>query len=180
MKLRYFALGIVAGVAAVLICFFGYFQFGFAPVGTKDPQMPFERYLARTARHAWVAKAAQTQSPVQPTEAALLAGARVYRAECAVCHGLPSRKATNIQKGLFPDAPALVKGKGVTDDPVGSTHWVVAKGIRMSGMPSYERWLSDEQLWQVSLLLLKANELPASVQDLLKQPDTVMAASDPR
>ena len=39
---------------------------------------------------------------------------------------------------------------------------------------------SDEQLWQVSLLLLKANELPASVQDLLKQPDTVTAASDPR
>ncbi len=57
--------------------------------------------------------------------------------------------------------------KGVTDDEVGETHWVVKNGIRFSAMPSFESKLTDTQIWQVSLLLRNADKLPASLQALL-------------
>jgi thiosulfate dehydrogenase len=46
----------------------------------------------------------------------------------------------------------------------------VANGIRLSGMPAYNGSLSDTQLWQVSLMLAKADKLPASATANLHQP----------
>ena len=150
-----------------------YFHFGFAPIAANAGTMPFEKQLARAALHNKTDAAAKDQSPVQPTEPNLLAAARAYRDSCAVCHSLPGRGKTDIAKGMFPTPPQLLTGKGVTDDPVGSTHWVVKNGIRMTGMPAFDRVFNEDQLWQLSLLLAHAHELPASVQQLLNQPDTV-------
>jgi mono/diheme cytochrome c family protein len=51
------------------------------------------------------------------------------------------------------------------------TYWKVANGIRLTGMPSYSRVLSDAQMWQVSLLLKNADkELPAPVIEILNSP----------
>jgi mono/diheme cytochrome c family protein len=57
----------------------------------------------------------------------------------------------------------------VTDDQVGETYWKAKNGIRLTGMPGYGETLTEDQLWQVSLLLQHANELPASVQSVLRQ-----------
>jgi thiosulfate dehydrogenase len=70
---------------------------------------------------------------------------------------------------MYPPPPELFKGKGVTDDPVGVTHWVVLNGIRMTGMPSFESAYSSDQLWEVSLLLSRANQLPQAVEEYLRQ-----------
>jgi mono/diheme cytochrome c family protein len=56
----------------------------------------------------------------------------------------------------------------VTDDRIGETYWKAKNGIRLTGMPGYGDTLTDSQLWQVSLLLLHAHELPASVQLALR------------
>jgi mono/diheme cytochrome c family protein len=58
----------------------------------------------------------------------------------------------------------------VTDDPVGTTHWVVKNGIRFSAMPAFEGKLTDAEIWQVSLLLLNADKLSLPVQEVLRQP----------
>ena len=63
----------------------------------------------------------------------------------------------------------LPPGKGVTDDPVGSTHWVVKNGIRFSAMPSFEAKLTDQEIWQVSLFLHSADKLPPTVQEAFRQ-----------
>jgi mono/diheme cytochrome c family protein len=73
---------------------------------------------------------------------------------------------------MYPPPPALLHGTGVTDDPVGRTHWVIQNGIRMTGMPGFKDTYSDEQIWDIALLLARASHLPASVQQLLNQPDT--------
>jgi mono/diheme cytochrome c family protein len=68
---------------------------------------------------------------------------------------------------MFPRAPQLwAKHKsgavGVSNDPVGETYWKIKNGIRLTGMPAYEKSLSETQLWQVSLLLSMADKrLPA-------------------
>lgn len=161
-----FILGlVVAGGAA-----FAYFLMGLAPVATASAPMPFERYLAGKALHAEIARAAPKSAPAPPTEADYVAGATTYRKDCAVCHGLPMQEQTDVSKGMFPKPPQLLQGKGVTDDPVGETFWVVKNGIRLTGMPGFGAALPDEQIWQVSHLLANANSLPASARaELIKQ-----------
>jgi hypothetical protein len=61
---------------------------------------------------------------------------------------------------MFPKPPKLMEGKGVTDDSPGETYWKVAGGIRMSGMPGFDKTLSATQMWQVTLLLANADKLP--------------------
>ena len=100
----------------------------------------------------------------------MLAGAKLYRENCAVCHGLAGVPQTPTSKGMFPKPPQLMKGKGVTDDPAAESYWRTANGIRLTGMPGYRGSFSDEQLWQVSLFLATANQLPQSVRDLMAQP----------
>jgi hypothetical protein len=65
----------------------------------------------------------------------------------------------------------------VTDDPVGRTYWTVKNGLRMTGMPGFGEMLSENQLWQVSLLLSQADKLPAGTKGALKP--TVASAQTP-
>jgi mono/diheme cytochrome c family protein len=81
---------------------------------------------------------------------------------------------------MYPPPPPLLTGKGVTDDPAGRTHWVIQHGIRMTGMPSFQGTLSEDELWQLALLLAGAHNLPPSVQELLRQPDAVPVAAAPK
>jgi thiosulfate dehydrogenase len=147
-----------------------YFASGMAPVATADPMMPFEKKMASMALDAHIAKQHPGDSPVPADEPNLLAGADVYKKECALCHGLPDHPV-DYAKMMFPKPPQLIKGKGVTDDPVSTSYWKVANGIRLSGMPAFKDKLTDTQQWQVSQLLAHANETPASVKAAL-MPDT--------
>jgi mono/diheme cytochrome c family protein len=68
---------------------------------------------------------------------------------------------------MFPKPPKLMEGKGVTDDPAQESYWKVAGGIRMTGMPGYDKTLSTTQIWQVSLLLANADKLPPTARNVL-------------
>lgn len=167
---RGFLIGTVAGICLAVLAVFSYFWLGFAPVAVKAPAMPFEKLLAHRGLHVVRNRAATSAPPFQTTEARLLAGAKTYRSACAACHGLPGQSPTAIQRRMYPPAPALLSGKGVTDDPVGSTHWVVQNGIRLTGMPGFDGALPDDALWEVSLLLSRADQLPPAVRALLIEP----------
>jgi len=162
-----FIVGLIAGVILVPACLYVYFATGHAPVATSAPPMPFEKTLARMALHARMKKEIKENPSFNADEGALISGAMIYKDNCAACHGLPGQKKTNIAAGMYPPPPQLFMGKGVTDDTPGETYWKVANGIRLTGMPGFKSTLSDDQMWQVSFLLAKAHELPASVQQSL-------------
>lgn len=163
-----FLLGLVLGVALVAGGLYVYVASGRAPVATSEPPMPMERFLFSTALHAKLDRDAQQTPPFKVTPAVLLAGAHVYRRDCAMCHGLPNQPAPAAAKGMFPRPPQLLSAKEmVTDDLAGVTFWKAKNGIRLSGMPGFRDSLSDEQLWQVSLLLAHADKLPAEVRQAL-------------
>jgi mono/diheme cytochrome c family protein len=73
---------------------------------------------------------------------------------------------------MFPKPPKLTEGKGVTDDTPQETYWKVAGGIRMTGMPGFEKQLTPTQMWQVSLLSANADKLPKSAKDILTSTTT--------
>ena len=160
--------GFLVGVLLVLGAEYLFLTQGGMPVATKGGPLPLERFLTSRALHTAIVNEAKKPSPIEPTGANLLAGAKVYRANCEVCHGAPGGQPSSIAKGMFPRPPQLMPPrKGVTDDPVGETYWKVKNGIRLTGMPGFEGSLTEDELWQVSLLLLKAGELPEPVKAAL-------------
>lgn len=162
-----FVFGLILGIILVPIIVYLYFLTGMAPVATTAPPMPFEKMFARMALQARMDKEVPKTVPIQVDESNLMAGAQAYKENCAVCHGLPDGKETDIAKGMFPVPPKLMQGKGVTDDPPGESYWKVAGGIRMTGMPGFQKTLSNTQMWQVSLLVANADKLPQTVKDTL-------------
>jgi len=160
-------IGVFLTVAILSGGFFYYFAAGMAPVATADPPMPFEKKLANMALDAHIEKQHVVQSPVSADEPNFLAGADVYKQNCAACHGLPEQPPTGYAATMYPKPTQLFRGTGVTDDPASESYWKAANGIRMSGMPAFKTKLSDTQLWQVSQLVAHANEIPDSVKRVL-------------
>ncbi len=157
-------LGILMGFVLIFLGAYYYFSTGRAPVAVTAPEMPFERQFARMALHSYMDKQPRLNPAVPADEKNFLEGAKIYKANCAVCHGLPGEPRTMIADGMFPKPPQLFKGVGVTDDEAWETYWKVANGIRMTGMPGFKDRLGETNMWQVSVLLKEADKLPASVK----------------
>jgi len=165
--LKGFILGIVLTLLLVAGGAYCYFASGRAPVAVSAPPMPFERTFARLGLHAYLNRLPHPKPAVPADEANLLAGARVYKDSCAVCHGLPGMDKGAIARGMFPPPPPLFQGKGVTDDDEWESYWKVENGIRMSGMPEFKGSLTETQIWQVSVLVKNADKLPQAVRSNL-------------
>ena len=174
-----FIVGLLLGLALVPLGAYLYFTGGIAPVATTDSDMPFEKFFAKKALHARIAKDMPKSVPIQANEANYLAGAELYKQHCAVCHGLPLTPKTAIATGMYPAPPLLLEGKGVTDDPPGESYWKIFNGLRLTGMAGFSKSLSETQMWQLALLLANADKLPASAKTALVAPIASPATSVP-
>lgn len=180
-----FLIGLLIGLVLVPIGVFLYISFGNPPVAVADPPFPFERQIVHIPLHARIHKDMPKSVPLQPTAENFIAGAQIYRQDCAFCHGLNSQNSA-VAPHMYPHAPQLWHAHGthsvvgVSDDPPGETYWKVSNGIRLTGMPSFDQILSSTQMWQVSLLLANANkQLPQPVLDILAQPLTFQLPAQP-
>src|SRR5450432_2463169 len=179
--LKALIVGVILGAALVLGGLWLYFTSGRAPVATTDPPLPFERKLAHASLDAHLDKQPHSEPAVPADETNFLAGAEVYKQNCAVCHGLPGLAPTAISEGMYPKPPELFKGTGVTDDPAWETYWKATNGIRLTGMPGFKGRLTGAQLWQVSQLLANADKVSPTVKAALTpiMPATTTAPTAP-
>jgi thiosulfate dehydrogenase len=179
-------LGIVLGVILVPLAVMAWFQFGHVPVAVADPPLPQERLITQVPLDARIDRELIKTPPIQANEDTFIAGAQIYRDQCAACHGFHG-KPSAFGPHMFPDAPPLWEKHhngevvGVSDDPPGETYWKVANGIRLTGMPSYKDVLTETQMWQVSLLLANADKPlpPAAVYILNGQSAAAQVISAP-
>jgi thiosulfate dehydrogenase len=165
---RHMFKGLILGILLALLLIAGgvyfYFATGRAPIATSAPPMPFERSLAKTGLHAYLDKLPHPEPQVPADEANLVAGAKVYKEQCAVCHGLPGESKSAVAQGMYPDPPQLFHGTGVTDDDAWESYWKVENGIRMTGMPSFKGQLTEKQIWQVVVLVKNADKMNDAVK----------------
>lgn len=166
-------IGFLIGILVIVGGVYFYFATGRAPVAVTDPPLPFEKRLAHMALNAHIAKQSVPQSPVAADETSYLAGAEVYKQQCAVCHGLPGQPKSLIAQGMYPTPPQLFHGTGVTDDPPSETYWKAENGIRTTGMPGFKGRLTENEIWEVSVLLANADKIPPSVKAALLAPPAV-------
>ena len=166
-----FLLGVVVGIGLVVAASYLFMTRGGIFMGTDTKPLPLEGTIASAAITASIGKSADDQSPLPADETNLLAGAKIYMQACAGCHGRLDQESSGAN-GFYPPPPHLLPpSEGVTNDPVGATHWVVKNGVRFSAMPRFDKKMSDTEIWQVSLLLRNANKLPDSVKESLRQPE---------
>lgn len=148
------------------------------PVAVSDQPLPYETDITDKFLHDRITRELIQMPPIQPDELTLVAGARIYRDKCAICHGYHG-KAAPLGENMYPAAPPLWEkhesgpAVGVSDDLPGETYWKVANGIRLTGMPAYKDVLNETQMWQVSLLLANADKpLPPAAIAILKDETT--------
>src|SRR5512141_687216 len=99
-----FALGLVVGAMLLGGAEVLFLTQGGMPVEARNAKpLPLERLLASRALHVALVREASRPSPLPADEANLLAGARVYRENCMVCHGAAGTKErTAIAAGMSP------------------------------------------------------------------------------
>jgi thiosulfate dehydrogenase len=68
--------------------------------------MPFERQITSVPLQCPDRQGYARQFPVQANEATFVAGAKIYREQCAFCHGVYGNPS-QVGKHMFPDAPPL-------------------------------------------------------------------------
>lgn len=173
--LKGFVLGVVVTVVIALGVTYVGVSRGWMPAAADVKPSAMERWAALRSLNASIAReSAGLKSPIPPTEANLLAGAKEYEEECLGCHGAADGKPSAVASGLYIPAPQLAR-HGVEDDEVGETYWKVRHGIRFTGMPAFGHAMSDTEMWQVSLFLKQMDKLPPAVNQLWHQMPSVGA-----
>jgi mono/diheme cytochrome c family protein len=174
-------LGIILGIVLAPVVLLAWFRLGHPPVAVADPPLPFEWWITHVPLNARINREKPTVPPIQGDEDNFVAGAGIYRDQCAACHGFYG-KPSSFAAHMYPIAPPLWEKHqdsvvvGVSDDLPGETFWKVANGIRLSGMPAFNRVLTETQIWQVSLLLANADKpLPPAALAIVRGGQTLAA-----
>lgn len=164
--MRGFIAGVVAVIVVALIGGYGLLQSGLIPANADAKPGGVELWVASTSLNATLRNAApKGPNPVALTDANLIEGVTLYGQHCALCHGTAAGEssASPVAKGLYPAPPQLAT-EGVEDDPESFSYWRIKHGVRLTGMPSWARTLSDQQIWTLALFLKHMDKLPPSAQ----------------
>ena len=162
---RWFVIGIATTLVVLIVGGYVFVRAGGVPIATTSHPLPLEERVARTAILASTGNAAEQKNPLAPDDTSMLGGLSVFKQNCAICHSIPGKPRSPISQGMFPSPPQFFEKKDmVVNVPEGVTYWEVTHGIRLSGMPGFEKTLSDVERWQVTTLLAHVDKLSPEIQ----------------
>lgn len=166
--MRNFILGIVVTILGLLIAGTGAALLGFLPTRANATPPRMEQQIASSALDASMERhAPHLSSPLPPTDENLIDGMKIYTMNCANCHGDLDRKPAQLGRFLYPPAPNLILEP--LDDPEWHVFYAVRTGVRYTGMPAWEKNLSENDMWKVTAFLTRIEKLPPAVQDYWKK-----------
>jgi len=170
-----FVLGIIVAVVAIAIVGSGAALLGFLPTRANTVPPEWEGHFAMSALDNSVERhAARLNNPVPPTDENLINGLKIYTMNCAGCHGGIDRKPVELGRSFYPPAPGLILHP--PDDPEWHVYYVVKNGVRYTGMPAWDKMLSETDIWKVVALLSRMEKLPPAVQEYWKNAGGAPAA----
>jgi len=159
-----FLAGFLAAFVAVFLAGFCFVRLGFFDPRADMAVGALETRIAMPSLDAAVdRRAPATQNPVLPTDANLSAGVKIYEANCATCHGNILRPRGPLAEAFYPRAPQFLEDP--PDMPENQNYYIIAHGIRLSGMPAWKQTLSEQEMWQVTTLLSHMDKLPPVVTE---------------
>ena len=162
-----FILGIIVTLAVLILGGLGFAMLGFFPTQANVEPPRLERHLAMGAVDASMDRhAPHVTNPLPLTDQNLEDGMKVYTMNCAVCHGGLDRKPSSLAQSFYPPVPNLVSDP--PDDPEWHTFFTIRTGIRYTGMPAWDKTLSEQDMWKITMLLSHMDKLPPAVQEYWK------------
>lgn len=178
--MRNFILGITVTLLAIILFGLAAATLGLVPTNADATPPRFERRLAMSALDASMERRApRVRSAIQPTDANLIDGMKVYTMNCSVCHGTLDNRPSPLEKSLYPPAPQLILDP--LDDPEWHIYYAVRTGVRYTGMPAWNKALSDQDVWKVTVFLAHIQTLPQGARNYWKESfgvDAPVAGSD--
>jgi mono/diheme cytochrome c family protein len=158
-----FILGILVTIAAIILI--GLFIAETGRVDMRADQAPsrFERRLAGGAMDASVDRnAPKVTNPLQPADATLIAGAKIYADHCALCHGDPAHPESPLAKSFYPRPPQFMTDAADMGDR--DNYYITEHGVRWTAMPAWDKVLSQNDIWQVVTFIGHMGNLPPDVK----------------
>lgn len=158
-----FVLGALFTILVVVGGGLGIALLGYMPVNANSAPPGWEKGIAARAVDAAVERhAPKVTNPFPPNEENISQGLVVYTMNCAVCHGSPAKKDNVLGRSFYPPVPQFLED--APDLPDNESYWIVKNGIRYTGMPAWDRTLSEDDMWKVILFLDNMNNLPPAVK----------------
>ncbi len=111
---------------------------------------PVENFLARHITSNWIRHNADEQSnPFRPTPENLRAGQVDFDGHCSGCHGVTGNGENQIEADFYPPVAALTGDTQKWSDA--ELYFIIANGIRMTGMPGFGKKHDPKEIWGVIL-----------------------------
>lgn len=108
-----------------------------------------EAAVARRIRAIAIPSGARNQvNPYAKDGRAWLEGGRHFEDHCAICHGEDGSGKSEIGRNLYPKAPDM-RAAATQDLSDGALYFIIAHGIRYTGMPGWEGEHSAEETWHL-------------------------------
>jgi len=164
----------VITILVLLIGGLGVALVGFLPTTANSNPPEIESHIAMSALDNSVERhAPRVNNPVPPTDANLIDGVKIYTMNCAGCHGELDRKPSPFGRSFYPPAPNLILHP--PDDAEWHVFYVIRNGVRYTGMPAWDKTLSEPDMWKVTAFLTRIEKLPPAVQEYWKNSTGVSA-----
>ncbi len=162
-----FLLGVIVTLAVLILIGLGVSTLGFFPTPANVEPPHWERHLAMGAVDASMERhAPRVTNPLMPTDDNLKDGIKLYTMNCALCHGGLDRKPSTLANSFYPPPPNLISDP--PDDPEWHVFYTIRTGVRYTGMPAWDKTLSNDDMWKITMFLSHMDKLPPAVQDYWK------------
>ena len=156
--MRNFFVGIIFTLLVLIAGFFWVVKTGRVSFEADQQPSDFERKFAMGAVDASTDRhAPDTKNPVAPTDENIIAGAHLFHDQCAGCHGDPSNPNSQFGRSFNPPVPQFFKE--APDMPDNQNFYIIQHGVRWTGMPAWEKTLSDNQMWQIVTFMANIEKL---------------------
>ncbi|MGB9197162.1 MAG: c-type cytochrome [Terriglobales bacterium] len=163
-----FILGIIFALIVLILIAVGLVTLGFLPTRANVAPAQTEAHIAMSALDSSVERhAPRTNNPVPVTDDNLIEGLKIYTMNCALCHGGIDRQASQLEHSLYPEPPNLITDPDT--DPEWHIFFIIKNGVRYTGMPAWDKSLSDDDIWKLTAFLSRVDKLPPAVQEYWKK-----------
>lgn len=143
------ALAVVVVLGAVAFIYLGVYN-----IAADEPHTPAVYAMLERLRDRSIKAHARGIIPPPDLASAqrVSVGAGLYTAMCSGCHLGPGVEKSEMNQGLYPQAPELAKAQNLTS---AEQFWIIKHGIKLSAMPAWGRTHPDPLIWDMVAFVRK-------------------------
>ena len=136
---------------------------GWWPVNATPVPPQWESAFGQATLQATLSRQARgLTNPIQPSNEVFLTGLKIFKMNCAGCHGSRGQPRQWGTRNFYPSVPQFADNPLHLSAP--QMFVAIKDGIRYSGIGAWDGMMSDEEIWKVATFLEHIGSLPPEVE----------------